>query len=99
MIWNKWLWDTLTRDQKLIKENVSQIKHNINLFKENILSLGKVILLGNNLIFKFYVLILMLISDFRFNKVIFSFKNTSFYWPWKKLGKGKFNLKTFLYYF
>lgn len=51
MVWNKWLWDTLTRDQKLIKENVSQNKH-INLFKESILSLDKVILLGNKLIFK-----------------------------------------------
>lgn len=61
MVWNtsKWLWDTLTRDQKLIKENVSQNKH-INLFKASILSLDKVILLGNNLIFKYYSLILML---------------------------------------
>lgn len=61
MVWNtsKWLWDTLTGDQKLIKENVSQNKH-INLFKASILSLDKVILLGNNLIFKYYSLILML---------------------------------------
>ena len=81
-------WDILTRNQKTIKENVSQNEHNHNLYKDCIY-LDKIYLfrqnntitLKKNLILKYYFWILMLISDLRFKKIISGFINACYHWP------------------